>query len=550
MIHNIPIKTIVSIALVLVALGSFYLYFTSPVSASAGGGTPKLEYKILAPANILSGAYKVYGKEPLGTWAAKLIITNSGTAPAYNVRPNYIVEGYSGWAEGKSYPILLPGSTVVDLYYPLLSDTIMKLTTSTPSKVKYKITYSETKEGALKEISESKNIEILGGHDFVFTSIPPEKSTGSFYDAFSNYPLLASWITPTDPVVMKFADAGNKVAGGAAAKLSDEDAIKSLNGMWSLSVANGISYKTEPDAFWTGQFSQYLKYPRDVLKDKAGTCIDTAIFFASLAMSQGLESYVILMTGHAFPVVKLPISGNLIPIESTQLNNKTTFEDAVKSGEESFNKAMKGPYLVIDIKSFQISGITPPQLEALPEDVFKQWNVKETLDGTTAAETGDTATGTESDYATDIVGANLKVYSNTTTPEWAITYPSNWSLKKNGATEIILTSPDTKSEVLVSWLPSETKENMRNYIEAAITTIGSFDALTITQQKISNLYDADVVTYNTSIYSTGETGRAVGKYFSTGTYAFAFFYDTLNPNVQASMNELNDIAATFVVGGN
>ncbi|MEK6973321.1 MAG: cysteine protease [archaeon] len=547
MIHNIPIKTIVSIVLVLVALGSIYLFFTSPASGSQG--QPKLSYKILAPEHILSGAYKVYGKENLGLWAAKLIITNNGAAPAYGLKPEYKIEGYSEWAEGKSYPILLPGSTVVDLYYPLLSDTVTKLSTTTPSKVKIKINYSEKKDGVLKEIAEDKSITVLGGHDFIFSSIVPEKSTGSFYDVFSNYPFVAAWVTPTDPVLMKFADAGNKVAGGAAAGLSDEAAIKSLEGMWLLSVANGIAYKTEPEAFWTGKFSQYLKYPRDVLKDKAGTCIDTAIFFASLAISQGLDAYVILMTGHAFPVIKLPKSGNIIPIESTELNNKATFEEAVKSGEETFNKAKEGPNIIIDVKTLQISGITPPQLEELPQDIFKQWNIKETLGGAVTEET-DTATGTEGDYATDIIGSDVKVYSNTTVPEWAITYPSNWSLKKNGSTEIIITSPDTKSEVLVSWLPNETKENMRTYIEAAILTIGSFTATSITQQKISNTYDADVVTYNTNVYSTGETGRAVGKYFSTGTYAFAFFYDTLNPNVQASMNELNDIAATFVVGGN
>lgn len=51
--------------------------------------------------------------------------------------------------------------------------------------------------------------------------------------------------------------------------ISDEEAVKSLQDMWELSVYNGIQYK--PQAFWTGKLSQYVMYPRDVIR--IATCL-------------------------------------------------------------------------------------------------------------------------------------------------------------------------------------------------------------------------------------------------------------------------------------
>jgi len=539
------IKKVVSITLILIAIISIVLFFT--VSSNSVIGTPKLDYKILTPESILSGAYKVYGKEGLGLWGAKLIITNSGDAPAYNVKPVYTIEGYSNWAEGKLYPVILPGSTVVDLYYPILSNEVTKLTTSTPSKIKLKISYSDVADGVTKEISESKSISILEAHDFVFSGISAEQSTGSFADTFANYPLLAAWVTPSDPVLMKFADAGNKIAGGAAANLSDDEAIKSLKGMWDLSAANHIAYKTEPSAFWTGKFSQFIKYPRDVLKDKSGTCIDTALFFASLAMSQGLDAYIILMPGHAFPVVKLPISGDLLVIESTQLNAFASFEQALEVGEQTYYDAMKGPYLWIDIKSLQIKGITPPQLEDLPQDIFKQWDIKETIK--LEPTVPDPQEGQTPSIGTvmDLTDLGLQVFQNDF-PEWAITYPLGWTTQYTGDTEILLLAPNNEDEVLISWLANETKENMRAYVEAGIAVYGSITVVDVSQETVSG-YVADVVNYD--LYNTTYlvSGVGTGKYFSTGTYGFSVFYDTISSNTPVAMSELIDIVTTLVVSG-
>ena len=239
--------------------------------------------------------------------------------------------------------------------------------------------------------------------------------------------------------------------------------------------------------------------------------------------------------------MELPESGNIVVIESTQLNEHASFQQALEVGEQVFNSAMQGPNILVDIKSLQIAGITPPQLETLPENVFEQWGVKDKLTQTHSTSGGQSNT----DGSSDIIGENMRVYQNSD-PEWAIVCPSDWVTHHAVEGEVLVQSPDTKSEFLISWEPNETKENMRTYVEAALSTVGYVRSTSVSQESISN-YNGIVVNYDFQAF-TGETGKGVGKYFEAGNYGFAFLYDTLNPNTQTAMDELEDIAVTFVVG--
>jgi hypothetical protein len=251
------------------------------------GGSGRLEYKVYSKDQIMSGAYKVYGNPKLGFWVAKVVLRNTGKGDITDIRITYSIDRYATQSE-KSYPVLVPNGTIVDLYYPILSSEVTKLTASTPVNLHITIRYKIN--GEEREETVTKSLSILGVNDFVFSSLSPEESTGSFYDVFNNAPLLAAWITPSDPVVREFADMGNKLAGGAGASLSDDEAIKSLSGIWELALINGFSYKTEATEYWTGKFSEHIMFPRDVIRDKSGTCVDLALWFASLAMSQGLKA--------------------------------------------------------------------------------------------------------------------------------------------------------------------------------------------------------------------------------------------------------------------
>ena len=514
-----------SIVLLIAGIVLIVLYAIPVMPGTMGEG--ELKYKILTVTHIISGAYKVYGNPKLGMWVAKVILTNVGTAPLYDIKISYRVEGYSDWSEPSYYPILLPNSTVVDLYYPILSSDITELTAPTPSYIKIKITYTKSSNGVPEEITESKSVTILGVHDFIFTSIPPEENTGTFYDVFDNYPLLAAWVTPTDPVVMEYADLGNKIAGGAGATLSDEEAWKSLSGMWALSVYNDITYKTEPEAFWTGKFSEYIKYPRDVIRDRAGTCIDTAIFFASLAISQGLKAYIVLMPGHAFPIIELP-SGALVPVESTCLNDKVSFEEAVRAGIKTYEKAMSGPHIVVDIAAFQSLGITPPELEPLPADILERWGIK-------VPQAGPPPTPPSPE---------IQTYENPS-PAWTLSYPSDWTVEPDLEVGQVFfySPPEMDIELGVIWEQGYSAEEIRAAFEEWNAELN----LKVTdegQAQIAGMTVPYVIysfTYNKVEYVL------VCRFFSYGGYGYVVLYDF--PANKDYVELCESIIATFTLGG-
>ena len=501
------LRKIVPATFFLVAFVFFGLYFLP-------SGKPKLEYKILTPEYIMSSVYKVYGNEKLGFWVGKIILTNTGKASVYDVKLTYKIEGCTDWSEApQAYPVINPGSTIVDLYYPILSNELTKLSASTPSNLKIKIAYAEKPEGKTKEINESKSINILGGHDFIFSSIPPEESVGNFYDIFSNYPLLAAWVTPTDPPLRGFSDLGNKLAGGAGASLSDEEALKSLAGIWQVSVNNAIEYKTEPAAFWTGKFSQFVKYPRDTIKDRAGTCLDTALFFASAASTQGLKSYVVLMPGHAFPLVQLPQSGQIIPVESTALNSKVSFEEAVNTGIETYNKAMAGPNVIVDVEKFQAAGIIPPELEELPSDILSSWGVYMEGGGYSQPPSGGSSGQPGS-------GQSKTSYSNPS-PVWRVSYPSTWSIVPSGS-EVDFYSPSRETEFIVTWGYGLTGSTARMAIEQYLLFPRGASATGETQMNLAGTA-ATKVSYSANI--SGTQYALYGYYFESQGYGFAILYD-------------------------
>ncbi|MEB3773217.1 MAG: hypothetical protein GSR82_06010, partial [Desulfurococcales archaeon] len=292
--------------------------------------------------------------------------------------------------------------------------------------------------------------------------------------------LLAAWVTPKDPVVESYADIANKLAGGAGASLNDNEALSYLSALWSYSVMNGITYQTEPNAFWTGKMAQYVKFPRDVIKDRSGTCIDTSIFFASLAMTQGLKAYIILIPGHAFPVVELP-SGQLVPIESTLLNSKTSFEAAVQTGVENFQKAMQGPHLIVDIQSLQASGIVPPELPQLPPNVLAQWGYTTPGQGQMGQggygyggntqgggnQQGGGQQGGQSAGAgggqTGAGGGGSVLFSNPLGgPQWTIRIPGDWSHQEfdEDPWEVDLYSPDDNRMIMITWSNSYSGQDL------------------------------------------------------------------------------------------
>jgi Sel1 repeat len=350
------------------------------------GGKGRLDFRFDARDQIMSCLYKVYGLETdfPAQWVAKARVKNTGTGVITNLRLRYRVGGYSEWSMWQKFPEVLPGQTVVGVYKPVLEKNIAELTSTTPANVLVEWRYTDS-DGKVQEDSDGERISILGRHEYVFSNYTREESMGNWYDASSNSAMIAAWVTRDDPVVKQFAAMANKAAGGKGAPYSDEAAYAVLKACYELWQDNDFTYQgpvglSDPTLSFDNTIVQNMKFPRDVIRDKSGTCIELAALYCSMAHSVGLKPYIVLIPGHAFALIRLP-SGNLLPVETTgvgggKTHGSTPFDGVVQSAGETYKKAAaEGRVLEIDIEDCWTRGVSSPELAALPADILQRWNI-------------------------------------------------------------------------------------------------------------------------------------------------------------------------------
>ncbi len=341
--------------------------FKLPDKYKRKGG--KLEVDTKFRETLMSCVYKVYGDPKLGNyWVAKTIFRNTGKGKIEDLKVKYKIRGYTDWSVPNTYSILAPGGTIVDLYYPQLAPEVAQLTSKTPSTLEIEYSY----KGADPK-QDGKTIYVRGKNEFEHSDITTREAV-SWFDNFANVPLLAAFVTKGDPAVRKFVDMVSRASGGVAASLKDEDAVAWLKALYDLEVANGFSYQTPPGLL-ESVFVQEVKYPRDVLAGKAGTCIDLAILYASCAEATSIRSFLVVIPGHCFPLFVLP-SGNILPVEATAIG-RASFEEAFKQAQETFQKAQQdGRIILADIEEIWKLGVSPPELPPVPEDCLEKWGIR------------------------------------------------------------------------------------------------------------------------------------------------------------------------------
>ncbi|MEN2983632.1 MAG: hypothetical protein ABDH25_01230 [Dictyoglomaceae bacterium] len=357
--------------------------FSYNIPRKENKGKTNIDVQVKVKPRIMSSLYKVYGMPEVlngSYWVAKFIFENKGTSDILDLKISYKLGDYSGWSPESVYNLVVPGGAVVDLYYPIISSNITQLKSQTPVDLQIKYSYKDIM-GKTYNDNIVKRIQILGINQFEFSNIPEEERTGEWLDNFSNIPLIAAFVTKLDDPIKAFAGLVSQYSGGVAASSNDEDAEKFCRALYELSIYNGISYQT-PSGFLVSYSTggQDIKFPRDVLRDKAGTCIDLAILFSAVCEAVGLNTVIVVTPGHAFPVIILP-SGNILPIESTGLGGAVVgkslpFEEAVKLGYKNLNELKLGRYFSVRVWELQRMGIIPPELSPLQANIIKDWGYK------------------------------------------------------------------------------------------------------------------------------------------------------------------------------
>lgn len=346
-------------------------------------GYCELDLSLKYKPRLMAATHKVYGNPDISDgdmWVAKAIFKNTGQCNIRNLKVSYKLGEYSDWSIPKSYSLIVPGGYVVDLYYPVISSKVTELLTRTPVDVRIKYEYSDEQGNSYSDIS-GERIEILGINQMEWCNLTMEEISGTWAEYFSNSPLLAAWVTHLDPPVKAFAGMVSQLAGGVPTALDRESAIKFCRALYDLEVANGMVYQTPSGFLRDYTPGQDIKYPRDVLRDKSGTCVDLAILYASVCEAVGLETILVDIPGHCFPVIILP-DGNLLPVECTTISGVAvgapqvqalSFDKAVELASKELSELKMGMYYIVNVQEMQQKGLVSPNLPRLEGDILQRW---------------------------------------------------------------------------------------------------------------------------------------------------------------------------------
>ncbi len=382
---------------------------TSPAPAGGAALTGRIE---CAP-RVISAAYKVYtvakgfsarrvplvdgseivfGADVATPWVGRVVLRNAGPGRVTDLRVRWKLEDYTAeWSAAEKFPELLPGQTIVSVYYPVIQPSIARLRDDTKANLLVKWTWTD-ETGRQREDDDAGRITLLGVNNFAFSDLGEESQFGSFEEMIRNGPLLAAWVSRNDGVVNQFGAMANKNAGGVAASTSDENALKAMRHCYELMLINNITYQSPPATVrdrgksFDASVVQTVRFPRDVIKNRSGTCIDLAILYASMLNAVGLNPMLVLIDGHCFPAVILP-GGKIVAVESTGVGgglagNFMPFEDVLAIGTKQFGEARRGGrYMLVPVQEMWEAEIRTPELEELPADILQRWGITNTLPG-------------------------------------------------------------------------------------------------------------------------------------------------------------------------
>lgn len=133
-----------------------------------------------------------------------------------------------------------------------------------------------------------------------------------------------------------FADDEDVEEGLAPAYLADEYAITYLQAASIMRALNieGVRYNLDP--FSVSGSDQHILLPEEVLGQKSGLCVETALVVASALQSAGMHAFLVFPPGHAQVAVETwEGSGDYYLIETTAISDSVNSRDIFIDGANS-----------------------------------------------------------------------------------------------------------------------------------------------------------------------------------------------------------------------
>ncbi len=230
--------------------------------------------------------------------------------------------------------------------------------------------------------SGSIRVQILAAETEVANAIWPVKILpANFWIAGgspSDYTSMAAFVQPNHPSV-------RTLLNDAVAELKTMGKSPVLSGYQDLSHVDGMAQAayqalkkrsitySNPPASWSGWPGQKIRTAQEILDEGVGTCLDTAVLFASCLEQMGLEPLLAIVPGHAFvgywsaeskkldgnltlavdPLQTIESIGNLIDLGFIRLFETTV---VCEDSDLGFDQAVaQGKVSLEDAKAFGVS---------------------------------------------------------------------------------------------------------------------------------------------------------------------------------------------------
>ena len=360
------------------------VYFAMTAPAAREGNAAKASFQLEVTPQIMACMAKSYGYEKFAKlWLARTSLKNTGDQTVSDFRVRFRLSDYaSEWTPWSRTATIHPGQTVIDAYFPLMNiEKISSVQGRRQAVLEVEYEY-RLGNGQVVHDVEGQKLEILGRNERMKTNLSNEEAlTALDHNVFTPF-ILASFVTKDDPIIRMAAGRISGQSPNLSPGFNADDAVEFVKQIHRFMLANKIAYQTPP---WIDTVQHY-KYGREVLTNRAGTCVDLAIFYASVCEAVGLEPLLCTPPGHVFPMVRLPaikepadapkgatparnafmlkygalvieIDGQIyLPIESTCLDPRIRFEEAVAIAKKT-RLGMKPPLLQFDIAALRRQGV-------------------------------------------------------------------------------------------------------------------------------------------------------------------------------------------------
>ncbi|MCB9539539.1 MAG: DUF4011 domain-containing protein [Myxococcales bacterium] len=168
--------------------------------------------------------------------------------------------------------------------------------------------------------------------------------------------LLAAWVRPNSKALPPLLrDAADRLARATERASLDGYQSRDPRRVWATAKAlyealqaRGVKYINPPASF--EQSGQKVRTPTQVIDEGLGTCLDLAVVLAALLEQCGLNAFVVLVAGHAFPGVWLtdfslhePVHDDPLPLRKrVDLGEALVFDSSPVTEGVPFDEARRG----------------------------------------------------------------------------------------------------------------------------------------------------------------------------------------------------------------